>query len=379
MKLFNGLILLLLFLTSCSENQQINQNKCDNQIEKYSLIKDKQVKFILDSVTAPSTKYLKFLKINDSLFLSFLNTYTNSIHIYDYFNREPYKTIKLYGSNEISGYEIINWDQVVSYEYWSNNLTLQDGNGKILKELRVNPNTQTNGFFAEPNTFLPILFSNNEIILGGAQMSNLKADSLTKPFAKINQSLTQKSYMYKFPELYNKYFFGGAHYRTGLSYTYNSIDDLFVVSFPASHTIFSTKDFINDNEHCAGSKYIQAIPDYRKESRRAEEVFEYCTENGYYLGILFDEFNKVYYRLTLLPGEFLEGTENSRDLSIIILDNQFNIVGEKVFKNSFDFYLENLHTISVSPDGVLIQKKNSLENEDYLSFDVYKLQEIIKE
>jgi hypothetical protein len=154
-------------------------------------------------------------------------------------------------------------------------------------------------------------------------MTDEKASELSHSVAEVD--LLSKEYKYKlnFPKIYSDCFFGGMQYNVFLSYVLNERDGLFVISFPASHQIVLTKDFVNYKEVCAASKYIRNIPEYS--SNKDDKAYEYCSENGYYYSILYDKFNDLYYRLCLLPSTAEKEAENygaKRDLSIVILNNK---------------------------------------------------------
>ena len=366
-------------ISSCSDNRErINPNNCNGKENIYTFKKGKNISFKLDSATSPNISYVKFKKINDSLFYIFLNSYTNTLYAYYYENKSFYKSIKLSASRKLTGFEIITWDKIITYAYRSNRLELQNESGEVLKSISLPPSRQENGYDPMPKTYLPIIHNGDETYIAGAQLSRKRADDLSKIMAKVNDSFTKRTYLYNLPRLYNTYFFGGANYRFDISYAFNSKEKLFVFSFPASHKLFTTKDFNTSEEFCAGSEYIESIPNYPSgvKARNSSELFKFCAENGIYEGVLYDEYNDLYYRLCLLPTKWGQGDDYFRDLSIIILDKNFKIVGEKRFKNTIDFEIKHLYTISVSPEGLLIQQKNNFLDEDFLNFTIYNIVKI---
>ncbi len=328
----------------------------------------------MDSVTSASIDYLKLKKINDTLFFTFLNTYNNTIYCYDYDTKKLKKSILLSSNKKIKAYEIITWDSILSYQYWDQKITLQNGAGKILKEINVPIENNKNGYCAQPSTTSPIICRKDKFYLVGGIVTNKKASKFSHSVAQVDLSFKNYNYKLNFPKIYSDYFFGGKHYNLNISYTYNEKDNIFVFSFPASHSLISTKDFITYKEYCAGSKHIRNIPEYPYSGE--DKAYDYCTENGFYYSVLYDKYNNLYYRICLLPSDAVIAYKSKRDLSIIILDKNFKIVGEQVLKNTKDFSIETISSICVTPDGLLFQKENNITNDNQISFNKYKIVKI---
>lgn len=360
----------LTFMNSCSKNET-NINNCQERSNIYSLERKNNVSIIfkLDSLTSPNLDYIKLVTINDTLFFTLLNSFTNTIYCYEYKSKKIYKTIPLTSKKKLTGYEIINWNKILTYQYWSNNLTLQDNTGSILKSIVVP--SHGGSYYSLPTSHAPIIYKDKSIYLAGGMMSRSKPSKIAPIVAQIDSSLSKISYLYHYPDIYTKLYFGGSHYHMDLTYTYNPHQDFFVFNFPASHKLFVTKDFVNELEYCAGSEFIESIPEYR--NNEDDNALKFCTENGFYFAILYDQYNDCYYRICLLPSKWNELNPFDRDLSVIILDKDFNVVGEKRLKNNFDFYFKGISCICVSPDGLLFRQANDSYDESSVSFVSYKL------
>jgi len=324
--------------------------------------------FDLDSLTSPNINYLKVTNIGDSTFLTFLNPYNNTVYCYEYASRALYKTIPLESPSKISGHEIISWDKILGYRYSDHELTLHNGKGKMLNSIKVSFIHEAYHFL--PTTHQPIIFEGQSIYLAGGMMSREKALKTAPVVARIDTALTQVDYLYHFPDVYAEMFFGGEHYRMDLAYTYNSADDLFVFNFPASHELFATKDFREEEKHCAGSRFVAAIPEYPYRGRG--EIFRYVEENAFYYSVLYDKYRQLYYRLCLLPKKQDDKKSHGRDMSVLIFDKDLNKIGETVFKDGIDYRLGDIAAICVSPEGLLVPKANDDGDESTLDFQVYK-------
>jgi len=359
-----------LFLLSCSPKKS-NINHCQGGADIYSLERDAQsaVSFDLDSLTSPNINYLKITNIDDSTFLTFLNPYNNTVYGYEYGSRTLHKAIKLEVPGKLSGYEVVSWEKILGYRYADHELTWHNGKGEMLSSIKV-PFTYE-GYHFLPTTHAPIIFDGESIYLSGGMMSREKATKTATVVARIDTALSKVDYLYHFPEVYTEMFFGGEHYRMDIAYAYNAADGVFVFSFPASHELFSTKDFLTEEKHCAGSRFVAAIPEYPYRGRG--DSFRYVEENGFYYSVLHDRYNERYYRLCLLPAERAEKKAYTRDLSVLIFDKNLDKIGETVLKDGIDYRLGDIAAICVSPEGLLIPKVNEDDDESTLDFYVYNV------
>jgi len=327
------------------------------------------VSFELDSLTSPNINYLKTASIGDSTFLTFLNPYNNTVYCYEYSSRALYRTITLEVSGKLSAYAIISWDRILGYRYSDRELTLHNGKGEMLNSIKV-PFIYE-GYHFLPTTHAPVIFDGRSVYLGGGMMSREKALKTAPVVARVDTGFTKVEHLYHFPDVYTEMFFGGEHYRMDVAYAYNAANGTFVFSFPASHELFATKDFLYEEKHCAGSKFVDAIPEYPYRGRG--DAFRYVEENVFYYSVMHDRYRNLYYRLCLLPTERDEKKPYTRDMSVQILDKDFSKIGERVLKDGVDYRLGDIAAICISLDGLLIPKPNELGDESTLDFYVYNV------
>lgn len=130
------------------------------------------------------------------------------------------------------------------------------------------------------------------------------------------------------------------------------------------------------------SKYISKIKFTEKMS--SGNPMKNACENPKYGNLLYDKYRKVYYRIAY-PENELSNNENFKDIytygrktfSIIILDNEFNIIGETLFPD----FIYNPTLIFIRKDGLYIcnsHYKNPDYNEDKLNFTKFELFNRIK-
>lgn len=331
----------------------------------------KQIAFELDSLTSPNISYSKLITINDTLYFSFLNSYTNTVYVYSYENYDIVRKFKLDSEKKLTGYEIIDWNNIISYEYWNNIMSLHNNSGEILQQIDI-PKIE-NGYYSLPSTKTPLIHSDGNIYMTGGHMTSSRAGN-EAIVSIVDTNLREVNYDYQFPEIYKNNFFGGSHYRMDISYDYNQDSGIFVFSFPASHSVFATSNFTNQKEFCAASDAIEEIPSYPYDD--IDKTFEFASENGFYYSICYDKYRKLYYRTCLMPVKQQEDKKYRRDMSIIILDRNFSKVGEVPFKIDEDFYMTSLATILVSSDGLMIKKKNEPGDESKIEFFIYEPYEL---
>ena len=362
-------MMLISLFWSCSP---INKNECQMLDEsEYTLVKKNEtVTFNLDSLSSPNIRYSEFFTADDQLFFTFLNPHNNTVYYYDYSSKELVKKVALESDRKLSGYSILGFSRIISYEYWNEMLVLHDSSGAPLKMLKV-PSVE-DSYYAFPSNRSPVKYSDGAVYLAGGNLTLAKIAGNAHPVARIDTNLQKFEYTYSFPDIYENTFFGGNHYNMDISYDYNPKLKSFVFSFPASHSIEVTSDMVNKKIYCAGSRYIDQIPPFDKTD--IDDSFEFSTENGFYYRIMYDQYRDVYYRFCLHPSNLVEGINRyTRDLSIVILNNSFEIVGEKFMKNGEDFKMNGLSSMAIAPEGLLIRKDLGVTNEDQLIFEIYEL------
>lgn len=152
---------------------------------------------------------------------------------------------------------------------------------------------------------------------------------------------------------------------------HNKESNCITVSFPAEHFLYSFNCGDNSIEKkFAGSKYIkETVPIHtsaKKEVDNETELKHYA-RTGSYSNILYDRFNRVYYRIAeLKTGTFSK--IRAKPLSVIILDKEFQILGETLLNDRF--IPTYRYTPFVSENGLHLQL---ISSEEEIIFGIYKL------
>jgi hypothetical protein len=138
----------------------------------------------------------------------------------------------------------------------------------------------------------------------------------------------------------------------------------------------------------AKSRYINDVKKYtpsRKLTDRAQ-LNKYECEHPFYGNLIYDKYREVYYRIAYPPTNMDEELKQNinlidvwrfgrKDFSIIILDKDFQVVGETLFKD----YAYSSRMLLVSKEGLYMYNNAFLKpdyEEDALRFRLLKLEKI---
>ena len=181
-----------------------------------------------------------------------------------------------------------------------------------------------------------------------------------------------------FPELFDK---KDGHYYHNEGYSRIYDGERFVFSFFALSDIYVTQDFQNFTTYPATSKLIGEIANNGFNSsidiQQGQE--DYLTREEYG-NILYDQYREVYYRFCYAKSKkkvnvqyYFETALSREDFSIQIINKDFQVVGETMFKAGK--YAPKIFFVN---DEGLWLSENNLEredmNEDTLVFRCLKLQ-----
>ena len=175
-----------------------------------------------------------------------------------------------------------------------------------------------------------------------------------------------------------------SHIQSGDSFTYdyNYKDDRLVCSFIESDSIMVTDDLSTVKWYNAKSRFLDSMIPYINDP--TEDVYDLIRkeEKPKYWHLMYDKYRDVYYRFAEMPCELAENEDpydefapRAREFSVIVLDKDFNIIGETKFPGSKYFYKMSF----VGRDGLFISENNLANpefDEDKLVFACFKLEDI---
>ena len=175
-----------------------------------------------------------------------------------------------------------------------------------------------------------------------------------------------------------------SHIQSGDSFTYdyNYKDDRLVCSFIESDSIMVTDDLSTVKWYNAKSRFLDSMIPYINDP--TEDVYDLIRkeEKPKYWHLMYDKYRDVYYRFAEMPCELADNEDpydefvpRVREFSVIVLDKDFNIIGETKFPGNKYFYKMSF----VGRDGLYISENNLANpvfDEDKLVFACFKLEDI---
>lgn len=394
----NGLypILLLLFLSSCKD-QVSNVNKDYGKLDKqYGLKSVGTKKLLLDSLSDNFFFSYQMVDVDGKEHFTFLNPRTNTIYFYDWENTSISKKIPLVdegpdGVGIAAGYQIQGTDSIFVYSEERRTISLVNGDNRLVKKIwipfydKAPPPGEKMIYSPDINVsgINPAVFHDNAFYLAGlinAELDDFDENNTFTYTDIILDDLNHKvEYSVPYPRLYSEGNWLGSSFRR-ISSTYNDLEEKIIVSFPASHQLY-VRD-LRDNtleERFGASNLANEIlsmdKDYHHTTSQERIIFFMGADS--YGPILWDRYRNCYYRMFFKGNKNNEDMRNPgdfyRNISIVILDKDFNYLGEEEFEG--DTYSNT--TIFVSPEGLVLYNYGDYKSdENYLSFEVFALDEV---
>lgn len=157
-------------------------------------------------------------------------------------------------------------------------------------------------------------------------------------------------------------------FNVAITYTINSKNQIIVSHFADHNLYIYDLDGKETIKKCK-SKYIKKLPGKISvfEMDNEQLMMNRSSMNTYF-GIIFDPYRNYYYRFINLSDM---GNSHSmpNDFSIMILDNNFNIVGEQMFKKT-PYMCIGAHVI---PEGLMLKKKDDYSGNT--KYGLFKIKE----
>lgn len=378
-----GCIIFLFF--ACSRQQK----RIDRIGKNYFTMQELPNKsFYLDDSTTQVLSYIQTFVENDSLKLALYNKPMKNICIFDVKAAKVIDKIQLnkdgpYAiNNSIMGFYYINKDSIYLYDYWTYKLLLVNHDGVILnKEELANlllPDDSTTFVksYPLPTSRTPIKKVGDIIILEGQNGELIKGKTdCSEAFVTALYNLKTKRIRFanSYPQIYGdlqKNIWSVFGYRIA-PYDINNRQEM-IVSFPADDhiVVYDLKS----------SKFQKYFAGYSKDdiikpsvSTSDADMAKHVWGQTQYCGIFYDKWNELYYRIVAHPSIDYNTNQRktSRPFSIIILDHNFDKIGEFDLKVQSNVYYS--HSF-VSSEGFHINIYS--EDDDYLTFMTLKPKKI---
>lgn len=342
--------------------------------------------------------YNDTLQINESLFNSKSRVKAISNNIYFQGYKKPENRIVLIDiasskevfsimpqidySDDVAGrfiqFDIYGLDSI--FVITENNIFIINAAGKIIYNKKVNdPIVDDNGYdyrLWDNDNLFPLEYNTNskELLIRAIGNCSFLDPGYTRRRIEVALNLTDNTirfYSYGFPDSYRQNYFGQA------VFPYRVVNGVYdIVSFPYddSLSVFNRQTGEFKRKECR-SKFqeIDFIPYDTAFSYDIERMKEHHTVLPMYPRILYDKYKNRYYRffqkeqlLKDAKGEYRELFV--KDLIIMILDNNFNVLHEENLGNAYFGYYS-----FVSPKGLYIWKYEKSEKNIYKDYSVFSV------
>jgi hypothetical protein len=356
-------------MVSCTQPKSQRQNIA-------SLVEAEPCMVPLDSVTTQITRYMQ---LYDDSTLTFYNQGNHDICVV---NLNTMSTCKIPLSKQ--GPNGIPWldsycyspDSTWAFVAMTREIIAIDQQGNVLAKMTI-PREQSNGAPFEyavipyPRTVAPYLILDSKHVLAGYDGYS----SEEQPFGTVliydenaNECMTGNPY----PEVYGKVDgkWGVFDYRA-ISYT-PIFENKLLINFPASDSLYlyDPKTQLREPIYAAWSSEtnIHKNPYSGSDAWARNYLEQYA-----YIAVLYDKYNKVYYRMLRLPVEDYDTDTDFKEaikykpIAVIVLDEDFSIIGETVLPEGS--YLPG-HCF-VTPAGLFVNAES--DDDDFMKFRVFKL------
>ncbi len=383
---------LLSIATSCSNKQS---NDFDNQI---SLAGSDTLVFSLDDNTFYTSKAIFQFEDNGKEYLFFHNFDRGKprIIIFDIEKQNIYKSVPLYeeGPNGIAamdgGWPLdMNHFLITTNSYFC---YMVDDKGNILKKIKIWDWDEKDektlfaeyctssfySYYSSPAILKDSILYFNQYFVGYPHKKEDWKNVSMFAYANLNSGKMAKSKL-TYPDIFSEDEVARTKsYDPEFSYAYTGKD--VVVSLHQYDSILVSSDFKHSRTYNAKSRYFPSI---RPKAYNAyKDLLVWLQEESLkpqYYHLLYDKYRNVFYRFALMPYEFPKGKlptgePTGQEFSIIILNSQYEIIGETKFPgNTFNYRM-----CFIGKKGLYLSLNNQGNpnfDEDKLEFQCFTLHE----
>lgn len=359
---------------------------CNKDKYDYSLVEVGSIAIPIDETISQTIGSIGFLEHEGrSMFLTLNRDRENHLNEMLFFDIEAEKLDKKFPFSDdrgfyksVHGFNFIGKDSLILGNGLTDTLYISDLQGKI--KFKKHFKFETPEFYLSqlvPNKSEPMAFYNNQLFFTPMHLYAKNKEDFKSKYFIFSYDFAKDSVIplsVHFPESY----INSEVFSPFLNYTFDGQN--MVYSPLNSHDLW----VVDLKTH--QMKIVKAKSDhFRKFLKFTGKPQESMTQGMYdnahysqYMQVIYDKSRKVYYRLFFagvdidIDSEDLSMEyENPKVMCIIILDENFNKIGEDIFPNH-DF----MPTYFVAPDGLYISSDNAFNknyDEDHLTFTKLRL------
>ena len=372
-------IIILFFISSCVDRKSASNNSV-------SLIATGKIKsFNLDSDTKYNAFYLySFSDSKGKEYLSFLNYRSNQILFYDFNTCEFLFKMNLHsegpeGIIQPSGYYINNFENIYLTSYSYNGIIKVDTTSHIISKI---PYSKTDSGFELLPSYAPSSHPYTIPYFIDGQMF------IMPPLVDRFCSAEKTPLCVCIDTLSDKYSESKIMYGDVLSEEELETNDTrcsrifdgknFIYSFYVDDNIIVTdKEHKEIKKFKVKSSYINSSTEKQKQGLKGPKS---NLEIPRYGDLIYDKYREVYYRFAYHRVELDDkinwrgkAVYGRKKFSVIILDKEFNVIGETLFPES----IYNSYVFFVKKEGLYISRDYQIgignQSEEYLTFELFVL------
>jgi hypothetical protein len=370
---------------------------CSNtKLEKCTLEQTNRYSLPLQKNTAlANIEKIALNRIDDSLYISFLDNSTRAIYIYSFTDKKLIRSvdIQIKDFNILySSYLIHNLDSIFLLDYRNSKLYLISSSGVLQKKIEIrstnllSDNRNNQGYFAPfPTDGLNsngFYFLNNKVYISSSGNESVNYSSKCKDVFQIDLDNNTSNLVFQKPLVFSTGFWGN-NFCHNIQIAFNPISNFFIVGYGIDHFVYAT-DFQTFNiSHKLNSKSLTKIKPFSKEKpslfrdltdQEKNDIEQYDFLNGYYFGLYFDIYQNKYYRFANMPvrkKDYIRSMNTGvfeQKIAMVVADSNFNIIK--------DFELSGIHICPIfilNGKFYFIDRESYRNNSDSLYLSVYSI------
>ena len=375
----------LSILLACSSEQKTEQ--------AYSLQPtDQYLAYEIDEETRVPLYHMYTFEVNDTEYLTFPNRETRTLLIYELLSGKFVKKFSFdaEGPNGIGPMLNNYWMKDFNNIYIpgiTHSVIYQTDTTGIIKG-KIDFSETEDGLLTIPSYYTNLDHKQLHFIDGALYIPQginrrLGTDRWIEesPTAVIMDTLTRK--LKKFPMLHPQGKISSedyGQYMYDLSYSMTYDGENFIYSFSCEDELYKVNPSTASIEKIpAASQYLSPITAQKKRPDDFQQAVKASCEMPSYRNILYDKYRKVYYRFAFPETELEENLNymqilhnGKKEFSIIILDEDLNIVGE----TKFPPFTYVPHICFIREDGLYISASHFMRedySDDWLRFQKFEL------
>lgn len=349
------------------------------------LTEEKEAVFPGDTNMWQETSIIQPFQEDGKDYIAIFNQFGLKLNIYDYDLKKRVKEIyfEREGPNGVGsktdqmGCFVIHSDTIIIYNYWERKIKVLNSHSQVFLSKDIPESSSV--YFNTIVRHSPPVEAKGSVYFPNLNHGSLKGSLIPSGQMPAFMRFDYRSGNFSFFQQRSEVYDIGYNLAGDNGYvfaTYNPDRQKIVYSFRQDQFLYASSLDGKLEKHFVGSKYFKQLEPfsfsfedgYDKEGAGSDPAMRlYILTSPKYDRILYDEWNKLYYRFAFLPRTREEYEAGNFDFkqSIIIIDTNFQKAGEWMIPSSY-----STSSAFVTKDGLLMPKTS--ENEDQLVFAVLK-------